>query len=208
MSLIETCFCLWLYGIVYPFLGNLITNIAILSITQSQLEWVLDYPGLRVFSWEMIKQGGGTTKSFLHILRRLHKFDKIFYLRYICQDWERKMIHELMSCVLSASFRGGFLQHQKLIITYYFKKLNHCVSLVPRGTELFEYGFVRQRSFLSLKQTNLKEWKQTHSMFPENWHFNLRFVLKTIKTPVFVFITEILWRNFWNNRWRSIFDVV
>ena len=27
---------------------------------------------------------------------------------------------------------------------------------------------------------------------PENWHFNSRFVLKTTKKPVFVFITEIL----------------
>ena len=25
---------------------------------------------------------------------------------------------------------------------------------------------------------------------------------------VFVFITEILWRTFWRNKWRSIFDVV
>ena len=41
-------------------------------------------------------------------------------------------------------------------------------------------------------------------MFPENWHFNSRFVLKTTKTPGFVFITEILWRN----KWRSVFDVV
>ena len=29
-------------------------------------------------------------------------------------------------------------------------------------------------------------------MFPENWHFNSHFVLKTTKTPAFVFITEIL----------------
>ena len=45
-------------------------------------------------------------------------------------------------------------------------------------------------------------------MFPENWHFNSRFVLKTTKTPVFVFITEILWRTFWRNKWWSVFDVV
>ena len=43
---------------------------------------------------------------------------------------------------------------------------------------------------------------------PENWHFNLRFVLKTTKTPVFVFITEILWQKFWRNKWQSIFNVV
>ena len=33
---------------------------------------------------------------------------------------------------------------------------------------------------------------QRISVFPENWHFNSCFVLKTTKTPLFVFITEIL----------------
>ena len=28
------------------------------------------------------------------------------------------------------------------------------------------------------------------------------------KHSVFVFITEILWRTFWHNKWRSVFDVV
>ena len=28
------------------------------------------------------------------------------------------------------------------------------------------------------------------------------------KTPLFVFITEILWQTFWCNNWWSIFDVV
>ena len=42
---------------------------------------------------------------------------------------------------------------------------------------------VRQR--ISVMKTNTL-------MFPENWHFNSRFVLKTTKTAVFVFITEIL----------------
>ena len=34
--------------------------------------------------------------------------------------------------------------------------------------------------------------RQRISVIPENWHFNSRFVLKTTKTAVFVFITEIL----------------
>ena len=42
---------------------------------------------------------------------------------------------------------------------------------------------VRQR--ISVMKTNAL-------MFPENWHFNSRFVLKTTITAVFVFITEIL----------------
>ena len=29
-------------------------------------------------------------------------------------------------------------------------------------------------------------------VFPENWHFNSCFALKTTKIPLFVFITEIL----------------
>ena len=50
--------------------------------------------------------------------------------------------------------------------------------------------------------------RQRISVIPENWHFNSRLVLKTTKTPVFVFITEILWQTFWRNKWRSVFDVV
>ena len=30
--------------------------------------------------------------------------------------------------------------------------------------------------------------RQKGWVIPENWHFNLRFVLKTTKTPMFVFI--------------------
>ena len=33
---------------------------------------------------------------------------------------------------------------------------------------------------------------QKISVIPENWHFNSRSVLKITKTPVFVFISEIL----------------
>ena len=53
-----------------------------------------------------------------------------------------------------------------------------------------------------------KKVRQRISVIPENWHFNSRLVLKTTKTQVFVFITEILWPTFWRNNWRSIFDVV
>ena len=49
---------------------------------------------------------------------------------------------------------------------------------------------VRQR--ISVMKTKTK-------MFPENWHFNSRFVLKTTKTPEFVFITEIF---------DELFDVI
>ena len=34
--------------------------------------------------------------------------------------------------------------------------------------------------------------RQRISVIPENWHFNWHFVLKTTKTPVFPFVTEIL----------------
>ena len=33
-------------------------------------------------------------------------------------------------------------------------------------------------------------------VFPENWHFNSCFVLKTTKTPLLAFISEILWKLF------------
>ena len=41
-----------------------------------------------------------------------------------------------------------------------------------------------------------------------SWNFNSLFVLKTTNTPVFIFITEILWQTFWRNKWWSVFDVV
>ena len=46
------------------------------------------------------------------------------------------------------------------------------------------------------------------SIIPENWHFNSCFFSKTAITAVFVFVTEILWRTFWLDKWRSVFDVV
>ena len=49
------------------------------------------------------------------------------------------------------------------------------------------------------------QWYYKNSSF---WHFNSRFFLKTTKTPVFVFITEIFWRTFWRNNWQSIIGVV
>ena len=50
--------------------------------------------------------------------------------------------------------------------------------------------------------------RQRISVIPENWRFNSRFVLKTTKTPVFVFITDILWQTFRRNKWQSVFDIV
>ena len=47
-----------------------------------------------------------------------------------------------------------------------------------------------------------------HTMFPENWHFNSLFVLKTTKSQVFAMITKIFWRTFWRNKWTSVFGVV
>ena len=41
--------------------------------------------------------------------------------------------------------------------------------------------------------------RQTISVISENWQFNSRFVLKTTKAPVFVFISEIF---------DELFDVI
>ena len=65
-------------------------------------------------------------------------------------------------------------------------------------------------SFITSKSSskNLSNENKHTLLFPKNWHFNSRFVLKTTKTPVFVFITEIRWQTFWRDKWRSVFDVV
>ena len=109
-----------------------------------------------------------------------------------------------------SAISGSFVQRQKRIAIYHVKKL--------------------------VKDSQL--WKQTLSILPdslENWHFISHFVWKSTKTlellrifdelfdvingdpfltlyktsaNVFVFITEILWRTFWRDNWRSVFDVV
>jgi hypothetical protein len=50
--------------------------------------------------------------------------------------------------------------------------------------------------------------KESQYLMKTDCHFNSFFVLKTPKTPVFVFITEILWQIFWRDNSRSLFDVV
>ena len=67
----------------------------------------------------------------------------------------------------------GFLQRQKRIVIYYVKM------------------FVKES----------QQWKQINSVFLENWHFISDFVLKTTKTTMFVFFTEILCRTFWHYKW-------
>ena len=65
-----------------------------------------------------------------------------------------------------------------------------------------------QISSLKSSSKNLSN-ENIHTLcLQKNWHFRSCFALKTTKTPLFVFITEILWRTFWYNNWRSVFDVV
>ena len=73
-------------------------------------------------------------------------------------------------------------------------------------------SFYNEKSELSIISSKVNQRisvkKPTHSVFSVNWHFNLRFVLKRTKTLDFVFITEILWRTFWQNNWLSVFEIV
>ena len=50
---------------------------------------------------------------------------------------------------------------------------------------------------------------QRISVIPENWQFNSRFVLKTTKTPVLSFITELInflyWMFFFEDKKKSMF---
>ena len=47
-----------------------------------------------------------------------------------------------------------------------------------------------------------------HAHVPRELAFWFTFCLEDKKTAVFVFITEMLWRTFWHNNWRSVFEVV
>ena len=80
------------------------------------------------------------------------------------------------------------------ILFYYFPLLFHKCSI-----------FTTSKMDRQLSQQKVR---QRISVFPENWHFHSHFVLKTTKTPVFVFVTEILWGNFLFNNWHSFFDFV
>ena len=58
---------------------------------------------------------------------------------------------------------------------------------------------------ISVIKTNSFDDIKKRSSF---WHFNSLFALKTVKTQVFVVITENFWPIFWRTFWRSLFDVI
>ena len=59
----------------------------------------------------------------------------------------------------------------------------------------FFYKVKNGSSFIMTKSLSKNlSVENKYSMFPENWHFNSCFVLKTTKNTIF--ITEILWQTF------------
>ena len=77
-------------------------------------------------------------------------------------------------------------------------------TLISRA-EVF-YSIKKWWSFITSK--SLSKNLSNGEVFPENWHFDSCFVLKTAKTPLFVFIPEILWLTFWCNIWQFVFELV
>ena len=69
-----------------------------------------------------------------------------------------------------------------------------------------------EKSFYNVKNGSSiitsKSWSK--NLGSENKHAFLIHILswRQEKPPVLVFVTEILWRTFWCNNWRSVFDVV
>ena len=80
-----------------------------------------------------------------------------------------------------------------------------CTTIVHSG---FEFQFWHSEKCLSFIMAPKKNyWPFSICLFtmskmdlkvcrriPDNWHFSSHFVLKTTETPVFVFISEILWQ--------------
>ena len=70
------------------------------------------------------------------------------------------------------------------------------MATMPQTETIAEvfYNVKNGSSFITSKSSskNLSNENKHTLMFPEDWHFNSLFVLKTTKTPVFDFITEIL----------------
>ena len=67
-------------------------------------------------------------------------------------------------------------------------------NLPQHNSRGFLHYVINGLSFIMSKSLskNLSNENKHTLCFPDNQHFESRFVLKTTKTPVFVFITEIL----------------
>ena len=113
------------------------------------------------------------------------KMNRQLLRQIVCWDVSRKSWANSFLSLHGQGFR---------ILFYYFPLLFHKCSI-----------FTTSKMDRQLSQQKVR---QRISVFPENWHFHSHFVLKTTKTPVFVFVTEILWGNFLFNNWQSFFDFV
>ena len=100
---------------------------------------------------------------------------------------------------------SGMLQISQTIFrkfAFQFKLTNCILQFMnlfnqPRILELISALFYNVKNWSSnVTSTSSSKNLSDGEVLPDNWHFNSCFVLKTTKTPLFFFITEILWRNF------------
>ena len=75
-------------------------------------------------------------------------------------------------------------------------KLKRCIMRNSKA----QYFYNVKNGSSNITSKSLSKNLSNGEVFPENWHFNSCFVLKTTKTPLFVFITEILWQIFWRKK--------
>ena len=53
--------------------------------------------------------------------------------------------------------------------------------------------------------------KSSSKNLSNSWELVFQFMIcleENKKTPVYIFITEILWQTFWHTNWQSVFDIV
>ena len=92
----------------------------------------------------------------------------------------------------------------------------HIFLELEKRYDILQRGLSTMSTIVNYYIKRSQQWKHKHFVFPEKWyyknssffHFNSRFVLKTTKTPVFVFINDIFWRIFRCSNWWFIIDVV
>jgi hypothetical protein len=121
-------------------------------------------------------------------------------------------VNSLIICFCSLSFPFEGQKEKNLI-----GRINSLLSLKKSNNDKYlaesfynvNYGLsiiTSKSSFKNFSNQNKHWWWYYKNC--SIWHFNSCFVLKTTKTQVFVFITEIFLRFFLRNNWWSIIDVV
>ena len=130
-------------------------------------------------------------KSFL--FRNKIEFPTLLYITYVNREvFSSKALsfRKLNSCKAHPSFAHSKLDQENSFSEIVVKKF-YCQNSSQQGQKQRFFTASNTDRHLSCKKVCQRvSVMKTNTLW--NWHFDLLFVLRTTKTPVFVFITEIL----------------